>query len=180
VSEDRSSISWRKDYFLKENDFVGGIDPTSSYQAESHTTLSYFCEFDDKETSSRFKKKIKNIRVVAFFNPSLSWLKKDEVSANNMSDLLKHEQGHFDGAEEFARKLQKYLEKEFVGKTITCAGETETERSDSLNKILKKKSHKISADLGVFHRTYDNETNHGRISTTQKEYNKRFDLLREE
>jgi hypothetical protein len=83
------------------------------------------------------------------------------VKGKETDKLLKHEQGHFDISEIWARKLHKALQ------GLECEGNTEDEAGDALDKKIDKiiddhgkKMEKMCAD-------YEKETNHGREEAPQ-------------
>ena len=104
LSED--TISWKRDYRLKWSDFQGTPDSSSKYAAITKVTVRYSLKYTDTSYS---------YTVECFFNKKLSWIL-------DTSDLrvLEHENGHFDIAEIFARKLRKrFKEYKFKPQTIS-------------------------------------------------------------
>ena len=111
------TIYWSSCYKLKWKDFQSNIDTTSAYGAVSNPIINYKL----RATEDTF-----TIEVTCFFIKSKSWSK-----FKNSDTLLIHEQGHFDIAELFARKLRKaFYEYKFNYKTVS----TDIEKIFKLNK----------------------------------------------
>jgi len=89
-----------------------------------------------------------------------SWVKSDEKS----DDLLRHEQGHFDIAEVYARKFRKKLKEE--GKEICKSKDPKTEIDNRFNDIEE--------EWGATADKYDSETKHGADRDKQKEWDEKI------
>jgi len=88
----QDTIYWRADYKLEWEDFQGKADSNSPYGATSYPGIKYHLSIVQDSIS---------VKVQCFFVKSKSWVRI-------ISDTgLIHEQGHFDIAELFARKLRK-------------------------------------------------------------------------
>lgn len=95
--------------------------------------------------------------VNAIFNPSHSWVKPGKKS----SDLLRHEQVHFDITELMARRFRKFLtENNFKSGKVRSA-------VDGKYKFLQRLSREIQE-------CYDQQTNHGSNSTKQLEWERKI------
>lgn len=91
------TINWRASYKLKWSDFKRNPDSNSTNAAMTSTTISY--RIIKKDT-------ILDVIVTCAFNKPWSWNKY-----KNNQDVLKHEQGHFDISELFARKFREAVRK---------------------------------------------------------------------
>ena len=91
----QDSIYWSPFYKLKWEDFQGIPDSQSKYGAISNPVIKY--TLSANEDSFR-------VKVYCFFIKSKSWSK-----FKRSDTLLMHEQGHFNIAELFARRLRKTL-----------------------------------------------------------------------
>jgi len=89
---------------------------------------------------------------------------------------LKHEQGHFDLAEEVARKVSIQMSK-FPGKSYSCKSNQKEKAINEIKQMLDKKFKEYALELGTAHKRYDKDTNHGTIEHMQKQYNVRFSKL---
>ena len=92
----QDTISWKPAYHLKWTDFKGQIDTTKKYGALSSTGISL--KFSQRSGITLFK-------IVALFYKQESW-----VRVHSPVGLI-HEQGHFNIAEIYARKLRQTLSK---------------------------------------------------------------------
>ncbi|WKT57199.1 hypothetical protein QVH35_07085 [Candidatus Nitrosotenuis chungbukensis] len=104
------------------------------------------------------------------------------ISDKNRILLLKHEQGHFDLAEEITRKARIKIIKRFQNKVFTVKGKNENEaKNDAIlqvTKIRKEIESELQKEFKYQEAKYDDKTNHGLILKYQEEYNKRFEKLR--
>ncbi|WP_255486712.1 hypothetical protein [Candidatus Nitrosotenuis sp. DW1] len=133
-------------------------------------------------TGSKFKFKIRDMHLRAIFIPDFSWVMKN-ISNKNSILLLKHEQGHFDLAEEITRKTRIKIINRFQNKIFTVKGKNENEaKKDAVlqvTKIRKEIESELQKEFKYQEAKYDDKTNHGLILKYQEEYNKRFEKLRE-
>lgn len=101
----QDTIYWQPNYKLKWEDFQGTPDSSSKNAAISRPGIKYHLSVNDDSF---------DVKVTCFFIKSRSWskFKKNDT-------LLMHEQGHFDVAELFARKLKKaFAEYRFNAQTV--------------------------------------------------------------
>ena len=116
----QDSINWRNTYQLKGSDFKGVPDTLSNTAALTSTIITYRLYKKDTEYK---------VVVYCYFLRQASW----NLYKNN-STLLKHEQGHFDIAELFARKFRQAL------KNVNLNSYTINRDIDTiLNRILLEK-----------------------------------------
>jgi len=146
-SQSPDTIRWTPYYKLKWEDFQGRPDSASSYKAvtiaDIFSTLSYNnSTFNLKATCSFYKKK--------------SW------ALGTGQNLLSHEQGHFNIAELFTRKLRMaFKEYKFNPKTIEA----------DYNNIFSR----IKAERAKMDASYDHETNLSRNKSKQVAWNKKIE-----
>jgi hypothetical protein len=143
----QDTIYWSPSYKLKWEDFQGKQDISSKYGAVSNPIIKYSLAANENSF---------NIKILCFFIKSRSW-----SLFKNSDTLLMHEQGHFDIAELFVRKLKKTFAKykfnyKTVGKDI-----------DSL--FLLNKKERIKLD-----NLYDKETNLSRNGKMQLIWNNKI------
>jgi hypothetical protein len=145
-------IRWNANKPLTWKDYEGRPDPTSDAAASTSTQLSI--EF--KMSNSGFGYKIKS-----FFSKSKSW------GLHKSLYILSHEQGHFDIAEIYARKLHKQMsEYRFNKKTY--------------QKDLQKIYEKVTEEKVEIQNEYDKETNHSINKEKQSEWLKKIERLLKE
>lgn len=171
---------WAKDRLLTWNDFQGEPDATSQswMHALSATTLTQFTDFDPIMKSTKIKLKINWVRIEARFVPHRSWVKEGRKTP----DLLKHEQGHFDIAELMAREITEKMNKKLKGKSImspySTLDEADKDPQNLITKFAKKEFDILEKTAKFTHEKYDKDTNHGRITNIQHNYNEKFVQLR--
>jgi len=145
---DNDKIYWNQNTRLQWNDFKGKPDNSQIYDASTESTVKCDLKGDNESIT---------ITVVCFFERSKSWVKKGKKN----DTLLKHEQGHFDLAELYTRKLRKAMkEAKFTDKTI--------------NTEFRKIYQKYVGDLKKEQTLYDKETRHSIIYDKQKEWEARI------
>jgi hypothetical protein len=145
-------IDWKPASRLSWSDYKG--DPNPSSDAAASTTTYLGIEYNINEKSFTYKIQCK-------FSRTKSWgLSKTDY-------ILKHEQGHFDIAEIFARKLNKKMSEYQFDKS--------SYRND-LKKIYKG----ITDEKEGFQNQYDKETDHSRKKEQQEEWIKKIDKMLKE
>lgn len=174
-------LVWNKTRFLKWADFEKEHDSKSKAAASSAIGFQSQPLIEHIKTGTKFKFKIGNMQLDAIFIPSLSWVVKN-LSKKNSILLLKHEQGHFDLAEEITRKSRSKTAKRFHGRAFHVKGKHEhMAKKDAIYKVTKirnKIDDLLQKELKNQQTKYESRTNHGLIKKTQEKYNKRFANLR--
>jgi len=175
-------IIWNKTQILKWSDFK------KKPELEDKASASLAIGFESKPliehiaTGSKFKFKIRDMQLHAIFIPDFSWVMKN-VSEKDSTLLLKHEQGHFDLAEEITRKTRIKITNRFQNRTFTVKGKNENNAKKNailqVTKIRKEIEGELQKEFKDQETKYDDKTNHGLIIGHQQEYNKRFEKLRE-
>lgn len=145
-SYSQDTIYWSPSYKLKWDDFQGKVDSNSQFGAISYPGIKYFLSANEDSF---------NTKVVCFFLKSKSWVRVISVTG------LIHEQGHFDIAELFARKLRKsFTEYKFNYKIVK-------KDIDSLFLLNKQERAKID-------KLYDKETDFSRNKKQQAFWNNKI------
>jgi len=180
LSEESDSIEWTPSFVLTENHFLGTPDPEDPHDASSHTGVNYFFEHELFEDKKRFKVKVKKIWTKAYFFPSQSWFRRENSTEINLPKLLKHEQGHFDLVEKFARKFDRKLKNKFRNKTSVYNKNSTSEPVNEIKNTIQHFFVELNEKVKKGHEIYDKETNHGTINEQQEKYNLRFAQLRKE
>lgn len=151
-SSEEELLDWSSSRRLTWNDYKASPDPDSDAAA---STTSYLA-IEYKITSNSFGYKIQSR-----FSKTRSW------GLHKTAYILGHEQGHFDIAEVFARKLNKKMsEYRFDKKTY----------QKDLNKIY----HDILDEKEKIQNDYDKETNHSIKKGQQEEWLKKIAKMLEE
>lgn len=172
------SITWTKDYCLKWDDFQGIPDPKNdktAFTAWRVKTLSDYEILRSNGSQFRFTK----IDVVAFFDKTKSWVKKDVLDLYDI-ELLRHEQGHFDCAEEHARKIENITKTRLMDKIFPIplvSGNLKIDARTEADRLAREVFDELF-NLQTLSDIYDNYTVYGTKFREQQEYNLRFDKLR--
>ncbi len=173
-------IIWDKNRKLSWDNFLGEIDPQINHAAQTKLQLSFFYDYDVNERKTRTRAIIKEPKLEVCFNKKESWIKKDDLTNEIQSQkLLNHEQGHFDLAYEFSLEAIKLLEDKFLNKRFSYSGNSEEEKEKKRKKFTKPFEKELLKKHHQLQLKYENETNHGKITVKQIEYDGRFAKLRE-
>jgi hypothetical protein len=141
-----SIIYWSDRVSLTWSNFEGTPLKSSKYSAISSVGIrvDYTCV-------------ISELYVYSYFTPSKSWVNLKDTSEN----ILKHERGHFDIAEIFARKLrERILKSKFSEKKI--------------NIKISKMFNGIYEDYIKEQKLYDRETNLSKNNINQKMWDEKI------
>lgn len=136
VQKKEDIIYWTKDYQLTWDDFLKKAPTGSKNAAISSIVVSPYCRYVSKENTLYFD-------VTTYFQKNKSWVKKAAKSER----ALKHEQGHFDINEIYARRLRK---------TISTFKFKKTGSKSTIAKMFKKNQDELDAEQNL----YDKETNY--------------------
>lgn len=149
-SQEDETITWNIDQQLKWEDYMGKLDPEVFANAKTSYKIEFVPEnvlVDEHDRMPNYKK----VTVVARFYKKYSW------SVSRDTELLKHEQLHFDIAELFARKIRKRFSE------LKAKAESRFSIYYSEYKVLW-------AECRAYQRRYDQETNHGVNIQKNKEW----------
>jgi len=146
-------IPWSAERPLEWGDFQGKKRPAKRrFDAVASTRIADkfdYCTLDSIHVS-----------VSAVFNPYRSWKKYKRPS----SYLLKHEQGHFDIAELYARKLRKEI----------SAAERSPKHALHTKKWFTPVYYQQVSQMRRCQRRYDRQTRHSRRRDAQKRWEKKI------
>ncbi|MBQ0735726.1 DUF922 domain-containing protein [Aquimarina celericrescens] len=143
---ERSELDW--------SDFRGRPEMSSNFDASVNTGITYQWAYGKDKGDIEL-----NYQVDSFCYPSLSWVKRGQMS----KPLLLHEQLHFDISELHARIMRKRLKEYKAGQNI---------RRD-LNKMYKL----VERMRINMQERYDEETDHSRNEVNQKKWEKKIKTL---
>ena len=145
-------LKWDASKKLTWADYKSNPNPESDAAASTTTYLSV--EYNITSTHFGFK-------IQSYFSKTRSW------GLHKTDYILSHEQGHFDIAEVFARKLHKKLsEYKFNKKTY--------------QEELKKIYDKVTEEKSDVQNDYDRETKHSINKEKQAEWLKKIEEMLEE
>ncbi|HMI78622.1 MAG TPA: hypothetical protein VK484_07500 [Ferruginibacter sp.] len=144
-------IEWTANRKLTWEDFKG----TPKTASNSTLAAQAYCGFGFQTTGVTMFNKAK-IFTLNTFTTSLSWVRPDQ---KDRTDLLEHEQGHFDLCEVYTRQLRKKLEE----KKLTAFN-----LNTDANVIFKN----VYASYLDRQELYEKETNHGLDREKQIEWTK--------
>lgn len=183
--DDNGKIKWKKDYFLKIEDFQGESKDPDGNEAELVFSLipKYTLEITHHKKMTTYS--IKNLIVTACFNSKEAWINENFWPSDDKDTALKFYQGAFDITEEYARKSQNKAENEIYGKNFFCQGRTEEEQTNFLSKDAQRKItlsiKKEIAEMYVESQKYFNKVGTSeKFKENFKNYKKRFKDLRQE
>lgn len=149
---DEELIDWKSSRQLTWSDYKGTPDGNSDAAASTATYLGI--EYKIDQTGFSYK-------IQCRFSRTKSW------GRAKTDFILKHEQGHFDIAEIFARKLNKKMSEYKFNK-------------DTFKQDLRTIYENITTEKENFQDEYDSETDHSRKKEQQEQWNKKItDLLEE-
>ena len=180
---DQTLIPWTKDYLLKWSDFTPVQQHDYSEVAYAHTDIKYNAIIEVNNIDSDCKFTIKKVQVEAVFMPT-SWVAREFLNESEQKKayVLKHEQGHFDISEEYARKMYHEMNNEVRGKIYTCddkiLNEQDGDAHNKANSILKSVYDRLLISWNDLDAKYDKDTNHDENFPAQNEYNFLFTYLR--
>ncbi len=146
-------IGWSDTTFLAWQDFKGPVPKGASLVAYTYSAIKMNYEAGAAKQYT--------VKVMAAFDPAKSWKVETKVTEG----LLKHEQGHFDITEIFARMFVKQLK--------DLKGTPENKFGEKINALLKK----IWSDQVNFQSLYDAETDHSKNAAKQLEWNEKIKTM---
>jgi len=149
INENDCVIEWDKDRKLTWDDFKGKVPKSNRGMGAIAATGVYKYYYYSKRKVS--------IKIVAIFDCNISW-----NSNNNDYEGLIHEQGHFDIAEIFARRLRKELNSIRIMK------------NDGHIIKIEKIIYNYEEQRKDYNKLYDKETKHSFHKEKQKEWNERI------
>ena len=143
-SNEQNEVEWDKERKLIWEDFKG----TPPSISETNAAASTRCGFDVSAESNDNKELIA-VTIKNIFYCDKSWVRPDK---RNRSDLLEHEQAHFDLCEVYARRLRRRV-------------------LDSNQKLdIDKAIYEVFDAFKQRQKLYDKETNHSRNKEKQVEW----------
>ena len=146
------ALTWSASRNLTWSDYKASPNPKSDAAATTSTSLS----IDYHISGSQFSYTIKS-----WFSRSRSWVR------NQTDHILSHEQGHFDIAEAYARKLHKRMSAYRFNK-------------NNYQKELNRIYNEVADEKAAVQQQYDRETRHSIDEVKQAEWLKKISRLLDE
>ena len=153
----RDTIIWRASYRLKADDFTGTPILDSKFGAITRAGICCNSTYGT-DTSLYFT-------VTCIFYKNISWINPSELDSN----LIEHEQGHFDIAEIFSRKLEQRL----------CSLETYNYKKEKevVNASIQTFINQITVERNLFDEAYDRACASPPSPTQQKVWTRKIQEL---
>lgn len=139
----QDTLYWKAAYKLKWSDFKAKVDTTKKHGAISNTGIYFKASYTNGQLT---------YKVYGYFNRKRSWVRIHSQAG------LQHEQGHFDIAEIYARKLKEALKNFKINPS-------------TVNKDLQALYDKISNEKSKRNSLYDKETDFSRDKKMQELWN---------
>jgi hypothetical protein len=140
VSRNLPEIEWSKDRKLTWNDFQGSVP----YDIEDQTAAATYCGIGFETSNVTSNISDLKIKVYNTFYTGKSWVRPEERN----TEILEHEQGHFDLCELYTRKLRERL---------TTARLDSRNLRNSLANIYEE----VQREYRERQEKYEDETGHG-------------------
>lgn len=173
-----SSIPWSRTTFLRWSDFKAESNP--AVFEDAHSTVKYRITWtvNSENIGSHIQFFIEDIKLIAEFFPELSWVRRIYAT----SELLKHEQGHFDLAELLRTEITKKISSAVHSKRYLAKGKNEEQRKQFAKEysaaLLNKELKKWQSYMEKKQSEYDSQTNFGQDVEAQSAYGLKFSQLR--
>jgi len=171
-------ITWSKDYFLNWSDFKAQSNSSAFQDSSSYIKYHHTWKLNSEISDGKIYFQIDDIQLSTQFLGHLSWVREKQSS----SELLKHEQGHFDLAELLRPIITEKIQNEFNNKKFPTHGQNDEQRKQFARKdsslMIAKELEKWSDDLSQKRVKYDEDTEFGQNVKKQKEHDEKFNELR--
>ena len=143
------SIKWNSTKQLKWSDFQNPVKPTKEQDvvAITSTGINYLVS-QQKGSPNKVQ-----LHISAVFSQKNSWKNSEGLT----KEALDHEQGHFDIAELYARKIKAEVSKKIITKS-------------DFDKNFKALYDRYYSEYLQFQKKYDVETNRGLNTEQQRKY----------
>lgn len=172
------AIPWSKTIFLKWSDFEAESNPASFEDALSTVKYRITWTVNSESMGNHIQFFIEDVNLVAEFFPELSWVREIYATSN----LLKHEQGHFDLAEMLRDEITKKITGVIHSKRYLAKGKNEEQRKQFAKEysalLLNNELKKWQCYMEEKQSEYDSQTNFGQDAKAQSAYNRKFSQLR--
>jgi hypothetical protein len=156
-TENQNVVKWESHKKLTWDDFQGIVNYNSKHTAESGIEIIYESSYMS-DTTVGFK-------VSCIFYKEISWVQRMRANSN----LLVHEQGHFDLAYYYSKKLELKLKQLEKVNYILHSVEVNASVNTIYDEIVQERSNLDSL--------YDKETNYSMNHKKQIQWNQKLNKL---
>lgn len=171
-------LEWSSSGHLKWKDFEAEPHPGVYQDVMPHVGYGCTWTIHSHRKDDQLFFSIHEIELTTRFFKNLSWVR---IKSATKSSLC-HAQGYFDLAESMRPDIQKMLKDEFDDKLYPVRGSNEAERKQYSKQdsrvVLSVLTRLQSEVLNVEISKYQERTCYGEDDTTQKEYDRKFSILR--
>ena len=171
-------ITWSKEYFLNWSDFKAEANSSAFEDSSSYIKFHQTWTVNSEISDGQIYFQIKDIQLSTQFFRHLSWVREKQSS----SELLKHEQGHFDLAELVKRENLEKLKNKFYEKQFSTRGKNEDQRKqfarEDSGKMIAEEVRRLEVILSQRRKEYDEQTHFGQNLEKQFYYDSIFDKLK--
>ena len=143
--KDDNYILWTKEGLITWDDFQGEPDPKfakelKNYGAKVTATIDHRIQWAFDNEDEHPKLECRGVKVWCFFNKELSWVKQQFFleSQPYIDEVLSHEQGHFDLAEEYTRFIETKLKEMLLNEQFRIPGQTKEEKLANIDSEIAK------------------------------------------
>ncbi len=177
--DEKDIVDWSPQKFLNWDDFKAEPNPALYQDAYSKIHYAYTWTLKSEKMGSDVFFYIDKIYLTTQFLKHLSWVRPKLAT----EQLLRHQQGFFDLAEELRPKITQLLEEKLAHKRHPTSGKNEEESKqyarENSGMLIKTELDRLYHDVflsGV--KTYESDTEYGENTSKQEEYDRRFEKLR--
>jgi hypothetical protein len=146
-------LPWKEGSKLTWTDFSGKADLSSDFWAYTGYIFGYTIRGDEDDKIT--------VELNCYFDKSRSWKKPEKKLT---PEILVHEQGHFDLAEFYGRRMRRA----FAEYAATH------KYSDKASAEIEAIFNKMNAECQALQDKYDSETDHSKVTEKQEEWNKKI------
>lgn len=177
--ENDDILLWSKDYILNWSDFKATSNPSAFEDSSSHIKFHFTWRIDSEIDNGKICYLIEDVKLSTQFLRHLSWVREGQDS----SELLKHEQGHFDLAELNRSKITEQIQNKLYDKKFPTRGKNEQQQKqfarEESGMMIAAELEKLFLDFSKKRAKYDEDTEFGHNLKTQNEYDQEFIEFRE-
>ena len=178
--DENDIIIWSPQKFLNWTDFKADPNPALYEDAFSKIRYGYTWTLNSEKMGKDVFFYIDKINLTAQFLKHLSWVREKLAT----DQLLRHQQGFFDLAEELRPKIIQLLEEKLVNKRYPTRGKNEEESKqyarESSEKLIRTELNTLYRETFLVEaKKYASYTEYGENTSKQEEYDNRFKKLRQ-
>jgi len=177
--DENDIITWSSQKFLSWTDFKAEPNPALYQDAFSKIRYGYTWTLNSEKMGKDVFFYIDKINLTTQFLKHLSWVRERLAT----DQLLRHQQGFFDLAEEIRPKIVQLLQEKLAYKRYPTRGKNEEESKqyarESSEILIRTELDKICEEVFLVEaKKYVLYTEHGENNSKQEEYDDQFKQLR--